>query len=173
MGCPLDLLKSPREPAAAWEKREGRREGDDDVMGKKKKGMNKRRRLALNGQWNRRRYDFERCISALYGGSDKKDANGPSCLLCVPSVRWLLFSSTVEQLGDSFTVAYSPPGQEQSSGTEATQGQSNRPVCYTFQSNANAAEIQQPSGHLENLDADQLATSQPRATRPQACLNGS
>lgn len=101
----------------------------------------------------------------------QKATNGPSCLLCVPSVRWLLFSSTVERLGDSFTVAFSPPGQGQSSGPEATQGQSNRPVCYTFQSNANAAEIQQPSGHLENLESDQLQTFQARATRRLACLN--
>lgn len=101
----------------------------------------------------------------------QKATNGPSCLLCVPSVRWLLFSSTVERLGDSFTVAFPPPGQGQSSSPEATQGQSNRPVCYTFQSNANTAEIQQPWGHLENLDSDQLQTFQSRATRRQACLN--
>lgn len=63
MGCPLDLLKSPREPTAAWEKGEG----TDDAMGRKggkKDGVNKRRRLALNGQRNGWRYDFERCISA-------------------------------------------------------------------------------------------------------------
>lgn len=34
MGSSLDLLKSPQEPAAAWEKRgaERRKEGNDDVM---------------------------------------------------------------------------------------------------------------------------------------------
>ena len=43
MGCSLDLLKSPQDPAAAWEKRGGwggqierKREGDDDVMDRKK-----------------------------------------------------------------------------------------------------------------------------------------
>lgn len=39
------------------------------------------------------------------GEGDKKSTNGPAWLLCVPSVRWLLFSSTAVQLGDSFTVA--------------------------------------------------------------------
>lgn len=40
MGCSLDLLKSPQEPAAAWEKSRGqierKKEGDDDVMDRKK-----------------------------------------------------------------------------------------------------------------------------------------
>lgn len=41
MGCSLDLLKSPQEPAAAWEKSGGpierKRKGDDDVMDRKRK----------------------------------------------------------------------------------------------------------------------------------------
>lgn len=68
-------------------------------------------------------------------GKWQKATNGPARLLCEPSVQWLLFSSTVVQLGDSFTVAFPPSGQEQSKCTEPTQSCSNRPLCRTFQWN--------------------------------------
>lgn len=67
MGCSLDLLKSPQDPAAARENEGGgqiyrKRDGNDDVMDRKS-GVNTHRRLALNGQRKSWRYDFERCIS--------------------------------------------------------------------------------------------------------------
>lgn len=87
------------------------------------------------------------------GEGDKKSTNGPAWLLCVPSVRWLLFSSTAVQLGDSFTVAFPPSGHGQSNCKEPTQGCSNRPVCRTFQSHRDQpAELPISSALLGKTD---------------------
>lgn len=52
-------------------------------------------------------YEIERCICLMLVGWQEA-TNGSAWLLCEPIVRWLLFSSTAVQLGESFTVAFPP-----------------------------------------------------------------